>query len=126
MTGRSWKLRLLLGEALPRPSFSCRYDRPSTFGLLDDPFFFRSSTLPYYLRPRRLSSALDGNDNGTHTESSSETVTKMLGSNNSNAINYPNAADEKTGQAELHNQKDKFVINVDVSHFAPDEIQVSA
>lgn len=99
------------------------YDRPSqTMNLLDDPFFFsRTSNLPYYLRPRRLST-LDSVEPEKRIESS-ETVTKTIGNGN-NSQAYPNAADEKTGLAEMSNQKDKFTVNVDVSHFAPDEIQV--
>jgi len=99
------------------------WDRPSqTTGLLDDPFFYRSS-LPYYLRPRRLST-LDGQDATQHTETSSESLAKLIGNNNGNSSAYPNAADEKTGSAEVSDQKDKFTVNVDVSHFAPEEIQV--
>lgn len=98
------------------------WDRPSqNVGLLDDPFFHRSS-LPYYLRPRRMS-ALDGGDSETHSTETSQSMSKAIDNNNGSSL-YSNLADEKTGSAEMSNQQDKFTVNVDVSHFAPDEIQV--
>jgi len=105
------------------------YDRPSQMSsLLDDPFWgmrspSMSSSLPYFMRPRRLSTidnVVGGGDSTTNNSETSrnESVTKF---NNTGDLAV---ADEKTGLGEMANQKDKFVVNIDVTHFAPHEIQV--